>query len=250
MAAARVRHLTGVLLLAVLVAAVAATGWTGTAVADPSKKGGNSENAKACHKGGWEGLVRSDGSAFASEEECVSYAAQGGTLQEKQEEFTNVGPTLLDLVSPDRPPYVEGTDYQVMPGSGSGDVTARLVPIDITLAPGADATNNPQPVDTSSSGCEQADYDAAGFQPGDVALIQRGTCSLDSKVNVAIANGATVVVIFNEGQAPDRTTFDFGPVVRVGIPVLSTSYAVAYELYQLTQAGPVTIHVVTNTQYS
>ncbi|MCA1683808.1 MAG: right-handed parallel beta-helix repeat-containing protein, partial [Actinobacteria bacterium] len=67
-----------------------------------------------------------------------------------QNRFTNVGPTLLDLVSPDRAPYVQGTDYRVMSGSGSGDVTARLVPIDIV--PGVTGTTNPNPPDTSTSG--------------------------------------------------------------------------------------------------
>lgn len=161
--------------------------------------------------------------------------------------FTNVGPTLVDLVSPDRPPYVEGIDYGVMTGSGSGDVTTELVPIDIRLAPGATPASNPQPVDTSTSGCEQADYDAAGFQAGDIALIQRGTCTFVRKVDLAIANGASAVIMFNEGQAPNRTTFAFGSVGPVPIPVVSTSYAVGYELYNLTQAGPVTAHVVTNT---
>jgi len=46
-------------------------------------KGGNSANAKLCYKGGWQTLVRGDGSSFASQDECVSYAAQGGTLQPK-----------------------------------------------------------------------------------------------------------------------------------------------------------------------
>ena len=160
-------------------------------------------------------------------------------------EFTNVGPTLLDLVNPDRPPYVQGTDYRVMSGSGSGDVTARVVAIDINV-PANPLPTNTKPVDTSTSGCEQADYDAAGFQAGDVALIQRGTCTFVSKVNLAIANGASAVVMFNEGQA-NRTTFAFGAVGPVPIPVISTTYAVGVELYNLTLAGPVTIHVVTNT---
>lgn len=44
-------------------------------------KPGNSQNAKACQKGGWQNLVRStDYSGFSSEEECTSYAAKGGTL--------------------------------------------------------------------------------------------------------------------------------------------------------------------------
>ena len=160
--------------------------------------------------------------------------------------FTNVGPTLLDLVNPDRAPYVQNTDYRVMSGSGSGDVTARLVPIDITIG-GTGATNT-NPADTSTSGCTQADYDAASFRAGDIALIQRGTCSFVTKVSLAITNGASAVIMFNEGQS-GRTTFAFGSVGPVAIPVISTSFAVGRELFNLAQAGPVTIHVVTNTSF-
>ena len=46
-------------------------------------KGGNSENAKLCQKNGWTKLVRSDGSSFANQGECVSYGAQGSTLVRK-----------------------------------------------------------------------------------------------------------------------------------------------------------------------
>jgi hypothetical protein len=42
--------------------------------------GGNSANAKKCHKNGWQTLVTSTGATFASEEECTSYAAHGGVL--------------------------------------------------------------------------------------------------------------------------------------------------------------------------
>jgi len=159
--------------------------------------------------------------------------------------FTNVGPTLLDLVTPDRAPYVSPSDYQVMSGSGSGDVTARLVAIDIRV-PAVPLPTNTNPADTSTSGCEQADYDAAGFMAGDVALIQRGTCTFVSKVALAIANGASAVVMFNEGQT-GRTSAAFGAVGPVAIPVISTTYAVGVEMYNLTLAGPVTIHIVTNT---
>lgn len=37
---------------------------------------GNSTNARRCQKGGWLTLVRSDGTGFASQGECVSYAAR------------------------------------------------------------------------------------------------------------------------------------------------------------------------------
>src|SRR3954465_8593352 len=52
-------------------------------VATATAGGGNSANAKQCQKKGWQTLYRSDGSAFAGEEACVSYAATGGTLTTK-----------------------------------------------------------------------------------------------------------------------------------------------------------------------
>ncbi len=161
-----------------------------------------------------------------------------------QNRFTNVGPTLLDLVTPDRPPFTAPSDFRVMSGSGSGDVTARLVPIDIAI--NDNGTNNTNPADTSTSGCELSDYTAAGFRPGDVALIQRGTCTFVQKVRIAVEAGASAVVMFNEGQ-PGRTSSNFGSVGPQTIPVLSASYELGRLLYNLALAGPVTIHVVTNT---
>lgn len=46
--------------------------------------GGNSANAKLCQKGGWENVYRIGGGAFANQDDCVSYAAQGGTLYGSQ----------------------------------------------------------------------------------------------------------------------------------------------------------------------
>jgi hypothetical protein len=64
------------LALLALVVALAATGPAAGA------KPGNRPNAKACQKGGYLALARSGspGTAFASEPECTSYGAQGGTL--------------------------------------------------------------------------------------------------------------------------------------------------------------------------
>jgi hypothetical protein len=42
--------------------------------------GGNSANAKLCQKGGWTALYTRQGQSFASEQQCVGYAAQGGQL--------------------------------------------------------------------------------------------------------------------------------------------------------------------------
>jgi hypothetical protein len=45
--------------------------------------GGNSDNAKTCQQGGWQNLVRQDGTGFNNTGDCVAYAAQGGVLKPK-----------------------------------------------------------------------------------------------------------------------------------------------------------------------
>ena len=46
-------------------------------VATATAGGGNSANAKLCQKNGWTGWVRSDGSAFNNETECVCNGCEG-----------------------------------------------------------------------------------------------------------------------------------------------------------------------------
>jgi hypothetical protein len=45
-----------------------------------SAGGGNSGNVQACQHGGWQKVTRSDLTAFASQNDCVSYGAQGGAI--------------------------------------------------------------------------------------------------------------------------------------------------------------------------
>jgi hypothetical protein len=42
--------------------------------------GGNSASAKLCQKTGWQSAQTGSGGAFASSEDCTSYAAEGGEL--------------------------------------------------------------------------------------------------------------------------------------------------------------------------
>jgi len=70
------RSLTAGILVAVAVAVAAAAVGVPTANAG----GGNSENAQSCQHGDWQFYVTSDGTPFNNEGDCVSYAAQGGTL--------------------------------------------------------------------------------------------------------------------------------------------------------------------------
>jgi hypothetical protein len=65
-------------ILLVACAALALSVGVATAAADGGH--GNSENAKACQKGGWQNWVREDGTPFRNTGDCVSYAAQSGTL--------------------------------------------------------------------------------------------------------------------------------------------------------------------------
>jgi hypothetical protein len=64
------RYLLGLALLAAFV-------FAGGALA---AKGGNSANAKLCQKGGWQTLMDSSAASFSSQDACVSYGAQGGTI--------------------------------------------------------------------------------------------------------------------------------------------------------------------------
>ena len=114
-----------------------------------------------------------------------------------------------------------------------GNVTASATFVDVQIPPSA--TPN-----TSTSGCDAADF--AGFPAGNIAVIQRGTCTFAVKAALAEAAGASAVVIFNEGQ-PGRT--DLFPANLGGpgitIPVAATSFAVGQELYGID--GNVTLRV-------
>ena len=148
---------------------------------------------------------------------------------------------VLDVTIPDLPPYTPGDtaddDFSTMSYSGSGDVTAPLQAVGGIIIP---------PTGGSTSGCTAADF--AGFEAGNIALIQRGTCTFREKVDNADAAGAAGVVIFNEGNVvpdDDRVGNLFGTLdpPQADIPVVGTSFAVGQELYNLLQEGPVTLRL-------
>jgi hypothetical protein len=66
--------------LIIALVAIGAVAAAGAAAGNGKGNGGNSANAKMCQKDGWMSLAQSDGTPFTSQEACVSYAAQGGTL--------------------------------------------------------------------------------------------------------------------------------------------------------------------------
>jgi Zn-dependent M28 family amino/carboxypeptidase len=155
--------------------------------------------------------------------------------------FAENSDSTLERTAPDAHPYTFGTDFSTMTYSGSGDVTAPVVPVDVVVPIGD------SPPSTSTSGCEAADF--AGFPSGAIALVQRGTCTFGEKATNAAAAGAAAVIVFNEGQEPDRSGLVAGTLGGVAtIPVVGTTYAVGEELVTLYRGGQApTAHVKTDT---
>jgi aminopeptidase Y len=135
--------------------------------------------------------------------------------------WEELSPPVLQQTAPTPTTYTPPADFLTVSPSGSGDVTAPIQVVDAILPP--------PPVSGSTAGCEPADF--AGFVPGNIALIQRGTCPFVQKADNAKAAGAAAVIFFNEGQ-PGRTdpfAFDIGEW-RYGFPVVFAGFAVGNDL--------------------
>jgi Zn-dependent M28 family amino/carboxypeptidase len=103
--------------------------------------------------------------------------------------------------------------------SGSGTVTAPVQAVGTTGEKAA-----------STSGCEAGDF--ADFVPGNIALLQRGTCAFGVKAANAQAAGASAVLIFNTGLAgaEDAVAGTLGEPGGVTVPVVGLSYAAGVAL--------------------
>ena len=129
----------------------------------------------------------------------------------------------FEQVSPTAQTYTAGTDFSAMSYSGPGEVTAALTPVDINLGGNR----------ASTSGCEPEDF--AGFTAGNIALLQRGTCSFEIKVDNAAAAGAAAAVVLNQGTneaGDDRTGLINGTLGTElsSIPAVGTTFALGEAL--------------------
>jgi len=122
---------------------------------------------------------------------------------------------------------------RTLANSGSGDVTARLRAVNLKL--GA------EPPGASASGCEGGDF--KDFERGAVALIRRGTCQFQIKVENAVAAGAAGVIIMNEGTDGRKDAFSGQLTKLVPVPVVGIPYALGSTLGVEAQAGGVTVHL-------
>lgn len=135
--------------------------------------------------------------------------------------FIELAPSMLQQVAPGSVVYVPNTDFAVLDQTDAGDVTAAVTAVDIQLGLG----------NTSTSACEAADF--AGFPAGNIALVQRGVCTFELKAANAAAAGATGMIVFNQGNTPDRTGLingTAGNTNQSGIPILEATYALGETL--------------------
>lgn len=165
-------------------------------------------------------------------------SAAGYTVTLHPFPFTFIPRPTLRQISPVAATYETGA----FTGTGFGTVTAPVTAVDLVLA---------MPRNPVTSGCEAADF--AGFTPGSVALIQRGGCNFSVKALNAQAAGASAVIIFNQGNAPDREDLIVGTLApaTLSIPVVGASFADGAALAQ--PGTQVTIQVDpprTITQYN
>jgi len=159
----------------------------------------------------------------------------------KKQPFTF--PFFRDLEAPvlsEVSPNARDIETETFQYSGSGDVTGQVIPTnDIVLPPSAEPS--------STSGCEATDFPAP---PDDhsIALIQRGTCTFEEKVDNAKAAGYAAVIIFNEGQEGRQELLTGTLGNPKDIPAIGVSFADGNTLYTEAQAGDVTAHVFTSTE--
>jgi Zn-dependent M28 family amino/carboxypeptidase len=135
------------------------------------------------------------------------------------QQFVEHTPSELAQTSPTEQTYVNGTDFTTMEYSGAGEVEAAVTAVDVNFTDPA----------ASTSGCEAADFE--GFTRGNIALIQRGTCTFGVKAQLAADAGASAAIIFNQGNGDDRTGLLNGTLgAEVAIPTVGTTFAVGQAL--------------------
>jgi Peptidase family M28/PA domain len=142
------------------------------------------------------------------------------TIQQYQYDASEVS-GVPQFGTPDQS-YALTHDWLVALRSGGGTLTAST-----------------QPAGGSGEGCSAGDF--AGFIPGNIALLERGTCVYDAQVANAEKAGAAAVILYkslNVSPFPVRLTRP------AAIPVVSVSYAVASELIrQYNTENPPTVHL-------
>ncbi|MCP4345062.1 MAG: M28 family peptidase [Desulfobacterales bacterium] len=158
--------------------------------------------------------------------------------------FEELEDPVFGQVAPNQVAYTLEDDFYTQTYSGSGDVTAEIAFVTPMFPPAVEAN-------TSTDGCEAEDFEGIDLT-GKIALIQRGDCAFTDKAQNAQNAGAVGVIIFNEGNEGDESRQ--GPIdgtlgndSEVTIPVIDTSFQIGKDFYEMSQAGPVEVHMAVST---
>jgi Zn-dependent M28 family amino/carboxypeptidase len=136
-------------------------------------------------------------------------------------------PVLIVNASDGQQAPAAAAAFRTLNNSGTADVTARLRAVHLDLDGG--------PPRASTSGCEAGDL--AGFERGAVALVRRGTCTFQTKVENAVAAGAVGVIIMNEGTQGRAAAFS-GQLSRpAAVPIVGVSYEFGRSLENAARGG-------------
>jgi hypothetical protein len=139
-----------------------------------------------------------------------------------------VPPVLLVRSSDGRQEPAPAAALRTLTNSGSSNVTAQLHLVSLGLA----GEGSPP---ASASGCKTADFE--DFERGRVALIRRGTCTFQTKVENAVAADAAGVVLMNEGTEGRTDAFSGQLSQLAPIPVVGVSYDLGLSLEIAARAG-------------
>jgi Zn-dependent M28 family amino/carboxypeptidase len=140
-------------------------------------------------------------------------------------------PTFQLTAPPPTRGYVHETEFQTLSYSASGNWENTYTLVDEKLVQAERAS--------TTSGCEDSDF--AAFTPGDIAVIQRGSCTFYEKALNAQEAGAGGVVIFNQGNDAGRMGVVAGTLGEeaqdgdatepdITIPVIGTTYDIGADL--------------------
>ena len=127
--------------------------------------------------------------------------------------FEERAPPILVLSTPEGQ-QVPAPAVRTLTNSGSGALIGRLRAVRLGLDSG--------PPRASTSGCDAGDFD--GFERGSVALMRRGTCTFQTKVENAVAAGAIAVIIMNEGTDGRVDGYSGQLSKPAAVPVVGVSY--------------------------
>jgi Zn-dependent M28 family amino/carboxypeptidase len=145
--------------------------------------------------------------------------------------WTVNGPSTLAELSPTARTFTEDSDY-IVAQFATGEATANIVPTsDIEIPPDGPGLG--------TSGCEESDFPAE--TEGNIALMQRGTCTFTSKYANAKAAGAVGALIFNDGFEGRVDPLPTVAPSDVGIPAAMISSTIGESLVEEAEAGPVEV---------